>query len=131
METIKRKGGRPKQEAKVRDSRISAYITEQDAIYIRELAKSLDMSTSELVTAILERLCIGGFSALVFAKLGWQFANALPTNFTRGFYFGVRPLPPLIGKPDDPELKEFRAFLQRVGKEHELETTRKEQHVTA
>jgi len=115
----KKKTGRPKGTAKVRTSRVSGYVTEEDSAYIRELALAIGFtSTSELMTAMLERLVIGGFSGLVFAKLGWQFACALSDKKIQGgLYFGVRPLPPLIGDADDPDVREFRRFLREIGEE--------------
>ena len=99
MDNEPAKKGRPKTHANIRTVRVSGYLTESDSEQIKDVAKACGFtSTSELITAILERLCIGGFSGIVFMKLGFQFANVLSDRKAqRGFYFGVRPLPPLIG----------------------------------
>jgi len=102
-----RKRGRPKTEFDIRDTRISGYVTAEDAAYIRRIAENMGFtSTSEMITAILERLCIGGFSAMVFIKLGWQFSNVLSKNKAHsGLYFGIKPLPPLLGEARPPTLE--------------------------
>jgi len=117
MEEKKSKRGRPKTGKNTREHRVCAYLTEDDQLYVRSVAEALEMSTSELCTAILERLVIGGFSGLSFVKVGWQFAQVNSKLPHSGFYFGVRPFPPLIAKADDPDVREFRRFLREMGEE--------------
>lgn len=112
--------GRPSTGKKVRDHQISFYVTEDDGLYLEELARDLEFrSLSSMFAAITERLVIGGFSGIVFAKLGWQFATLIEKSpmKSRGFYFGVRPLPPLIGDDDDPTGAEIVPFLEGIKKQ--------------
>jgi len=112
-----RKPGRPKGECNIRDTRISGYLTKEDAEYVRKVADALGFtSTSEMITAIFERLCVGGFSAMVFAKLGWQFSNLLSNKKVKpGFYFGIRPLPPLLG--EEPNKNNLSQHLDEMTRE--------------
>jgi hypothetical protein len=111
--------GRPPTEAKKRVFRVSGYLTEDDGLMVTEIAEKLGFkSTSEMITAILERLCIGGFSGMVFVKLGWLFAKQMESkNATKGFYFGVRPLPPLIGDEQDPSGAQIVPFIKELESE--------------
>lgn len=96
------------------------YVTEDDGLYLDELAGELGFrSRSQMWTAISERLILGGFAGIAFAKLGWQFANLIEKSPTksRGFYFGVRPFPPLIGDEDDPTGAEIVPFLEGIKKQ--------------
>lgn len=96
---------------KIRDTQLSAYVTEQDAAIIRQFAQNVGFkSTSQMLTAIVERLIIGGFAPMVFAKIGLQivdYAEANGYKYKGKRYFGIRPLPAL---PDngmsDQQLKE-------------------------
>ena len=117
MTDEQRKRGRPKSECDVRKTRISGYVTEEDAVYIRKVAENMGFtSTSEMITAILERLCIGGFSPAVFLKLGWQFSNVLAKKKIQGgFYFVLRPLPPLLGK--EPNSRDISKHLDSMKQE--------------
>jgi len=117
MEEKKSKKGRPKGEANTRTQRVCGYVTEDDYQYVKQVAEALKMSNSELITAIVERLVIGGFSGLSFIKLGWQFAQVNSKLPDTGFYFGVRPFPPLIADADDPDVREFRRFLREMVEE--------------
>ena len=100
----------------VRDYRLVTYLTREDGRYLTDLAKKLGFKgRSEFVAALLERLIIGGFSPRVFGKLGWQVGKRIRekgADAGSGFYFGIRPLPPL---PDeewtDDEKEEFLAEL--------------------
>ena len=76
-----------------------------NAAYVREVAAALGFtSTSEMITAIFERLCIGGFSGVVFANLGWQFSNMLAKKKVMAGYY-LRPLPPASwGEPNEKDL---------------------------
>ena len=110
------KRGRPLKQTEIRTVRVSGYVTETDADYIREVAEVCGFkSVSEMITAILERLCIGGFAGLVFVKLGLQFSNLLSKKKAqKGFYFGVRPLPPLIGDEPEPTPENLVPFVRDI-----------------
>jgi hypothetical protein len=121
----KRKPGRPKSGAKLREAQVSFFLTEEDAQYFADRAKDLGFSSrSQMITAIAERLVIGGMSGLVFAKIGWQFSKLVEATGSAsqaGFYFGVRPLPPLIGDEQDPEPGKLVPFLEELKKEAKQE----------
>jgi len=97
-----KKIGRPKREEDTRDARVVFYLTEEDSQKVTEYSENLGFkSRSELCTAIFERLLIGGFAPMVFAKVGMQLADRLDKRGVKrdgGLYFGLRPLPPL---PDE------------------------------
>ena len=115
-EPAKNLGGRPPTDKAKRTSPIMFYVTEDDAVYLNEAASNMGFrSRSTMMAAIMERLCIGGFSGLSFIKLGWQFSN-LPVE-RQGMYFGVRPFPPLIGDEDDPTGAEIVPFLKGINKQ--------------
>lgn len=84
----------------VRTQRLVVYITEADSEELFRIAGLLRMPRSSLVAAILERMIIGGFSPLVGAKVCHQIHKRLEQYGVpaKGFYFGIRPLPPL---PDE------------------------------
>lgn len=118
----KNKGGRPKitnRETEMRSKMIGYYLTPDDARNLEDFAKvSGFRSTGQLTTAIMERLLIGGFAPLCFAKIGLQiqaFAQKNGNPFAGGFYFGIRPLPAL---PDEHiSSKESRALAAELIKE--------------
>jgi hypothetical protein len=112
----KPKRGRPKTGKSLRETQINFHVTEDDAKYVEEVANACGFrSRSALCTAIIERLCIGGFSGVAFIKLGMQFANLMAEKkVQKGFYFGVRPFPPLIGDEPDPETAEIIPFINGV-----------------
>lgn len=94
----------PKRKPDIRTRHCAFFLTEEDARRLSEFALQAGFSNrGQLVTAIMERLLIGGFSPLVFAKTGLQLrkyaaknmiAPSLPELFQQeSFYFGVRPLP--------------------------------------
>lgn len=114
----KRGRGRPKCELGAREAQIAFFLTDNDAKELEDLAARLGFkSRSQLCTAIFERLLIGGFSGLVWLKLGWMFSNLIDRKgITRGFYFGG-PLPPLIGDEEDPSGPEIVPFLEELKKE--------------
>lgn len=107
------KRGRPKSPFKKRDTRVSGYVTKEDAEYVSEVADNFGFSsTSEFVTAILEELCKGGFSAFAFMRLGWHVAN-LPTKRKRtGYHLDLRPPTPLFGRT--PDLEELADHVEEV-----------------
>lgn len=111
-----RKQGRPKSPYKVRDSRMTIFLTKEDHGYLDEVADNLGFkSTPVMVSVIMERLCEGGFSALGFAKLGWQVAS-LPTKRKRtGYYLDLRPPAPLL--PPEPDAQQLAEHLEEVKKE--------------
>jgi len=112
--------GRPPTGKTPRDTQVLFYLTEDDARYLDTLTEELGFrSRSQMWTAIAERLILGGFSGIAFAKLGWQFANLIEKSPVkgRGFYFGVRPFPPLIGDEDDPTGAEIVPFLEGIKKQ--------------
>lgn len=121
----KRPVGRPKSEADTRTERICSFYTAHDKALIERTARSLGFkSAGSLTCAILERLCIGGFSGMSFIKVGWQFANALHGKDVQGgFYFGVRPLPPLIGDQDEPSPDDLTPFIKEAANEIKKEKT--------
>lgn len=94
----------------------SCMLTPADYVELKRVAKRLGFkSSSAMLSAITERLLIGGFSGMSFLKLGWQFSDLIAKQPKQeGWYFGVRPFPPLIGNEPDTqeiaeELKEFAA----------------------
>lgn len=99
------------------------YLTDDDARYFEEVAGIYGFkSRSQMFTAIAERLVTGGMSGLAFAKIGWQFANLnADKKIQAGFYFGVRPFPPLIGDEEDPSGVEIVPFLEGLTKEAKKE----------
>lgn len=111
-----RKPGRPKSPYKVRDSRMTIFLTKEDHQYLDEVADNLGFkSTPEMVSTVMERLCEGGFSALGFAKLGWQIAG-LPTKRKKvGYYLDLRPPAPLL--PPEPDAQQLSEHLDDVKKE--------------
>ena len=101
-----------------RSGKVAFYVTEEDAIYLNEISETYNFrSRSEMVTAIMERLIIGGFSPMVFAKLGFQLSRRATDNGVvgRGLYFGLRPLPHL----SDEVLTEaeYQTLLRDIEKE--------------
>ena len=122
--TTPRGRGRPPTGKTPREHQVLFYVTDEDGIYLEKLSKRLGFrSRSQMFTALTERLIIGGFSGLVFAKLGWQFAGLIAKSpqETSGMYFGVRPLPPLIGDEDDPTGAEIVPFLKEITAEAKKE----------
>jgi hypothetical protein len=102
----------------VRTHRLVVYITEADSAELYRISDLLSMSRSGLVSSIIERLIIGGFSPLVGAKLCGQIQKRIEErgHSGSGFYFGIRPLPPL---PDEELSKaESRKLLDNI--KHEL-----------
>lgn len=95
-------------------------LTPEDTAYLNELSESLGFrSRSQLLTAIIERLILGGFSGVSFLKLGAQFTRILPkAPLDRSTLFdALRPLPPLIGDQLDPKLEEITPFLRTAQRE--------------
>lgn len=81
----------------VRDGRLVVYMTPSDLDELNRLSEMLGMSRSSLVASVMERLIISGFSALGGAKICWQIQKKLESRGipSKGFYFGIRPYPPL------------------------------------
>ena len=114
--STKNLGGRPLTDKSKRTEQVAFYVTPDDLAYMDQVAKGCGFrSRSSLCSAIMERLCIGGFSGVSFIKLGWQFAQ-LPKE-SQGFYFGSRPFPPLIGDAVDPTRAEIVPFLNKIKSE--------------
>lgn len=79
------------------DPRLFGYLTGEDASYIRDVADNLGFtSVSELVTATLEELCKGGFSAMAFLKSGWHIAGLSTKQKRRDYYVDFQPPEPLF-----------------------------------
>lgn len=90
--------GRPKATRDKRTTELSFCLTPQDREHIDRIAKDIGTTRGRLLTAIIERLCIGGFSPYVGFKTCWQLQNKLRElgqEPTGELYFGLRPLPPL------------------------------------
>lgn len=82
----------------IRNTCVKVYLTADDAHLLANFSKSLGMSRSAFIGAIMERLIIGGFSGRVAAQLIAQIqkrAKATGADADAGFYFGIRPLPAL------------------------------------
>ena len=114
-----KKRGRPKSQTDVRDGRIVFYLTEEDAEQLNKDAVKLGFkSRSEFCTAIMERLLIGRFAPMVFLKVGLQLGARADKRGLRkgtGYYFGIRPLPPL---PDEEiPVEEYKPIVEAVEKE--------------
>jgi len=115
----KPKIGRPPSGKTLRDTQINFNMTPDDAKHVETVAELCGFkSRAALVTAIMERLCIGGFSGLAFIKLGLQFSNlSAAQKVQEGFFFGVRPFPPLIGETEEPETADLIPFINGVQKQ--------------
>jgi hypothetical protein len=90
----------------LRDAQLAFYVTKQDAQAIKDFARKAGFrSTSQLMTAIMERLVIGGFSPMVFVKTGFQIQKFAEKNGAKssGNYWGIRPLPALDDEEPTPE----------------------------
>ena len=91
--------GRPKSGYEVRDAVMRCSLRAKDAQYLAELASDLGFKDSrQMLTAMLERLCAGGFAPFAFAKLGFQFcqlATKAGTNKGAGFMKPWQKWPPL------------------------------------
>lgn len=79
------------------------FLTEEDSIKLNEIARAAGFNRGggQMVTAIIERLIIGGFSPYVFLRVGLQLQKFSEQNghpYENGFYFTTRPLPAL---PDE------------------------------
>jgi len=112
-----KKTGRPKSDLPTRDFPVMFSLTSDDAAYLNALADKLGFkSRSQLITSVIERLCMGGFSAVAFCKLGWQFAGLLGKcpESQSDLFEGLRPLPPLIGKTLEPRVSDVVPFLNAV-----------------
>ena len=96
------------------------YLTQDDASYLNEIADSLGFkSRSRLITAVIERLILGGFSGVTFCKLGWQFASLVEKKPQSrvDLFSAIRPLPPLIGHERDPREADIVPFLNDIKRE--------------
>lgn len=113
----KRGRGRPRaldangNPANPRERQVVFYLTDEDAAFYSEYTEKLGFkSRSEFFTAIAERLLIGRFAPMVFLKLGLQLgkqSDKVGARDQAGFYFGVRPLPPLpVEEPTQAEWEE-------------------------
>lgn len=103
----------------VRDTRVVIYMTESDAKFLDRLSRIMGFKgRSEMITAILERLIIGGFSVAVWFKAGWQFMKRMEETGAHSgeMYYGRRPLPALPVS-DDPSPKETAQALTLLRKE--------------
>lgn len=104
----------------IRETRVVIYMTEDDASFLTRLAKRMGFKgRSEMITAILERLIIGGFSGASWLKTGLQFFKRMDKTGAHAegeMYFGVRPLPALPVE-SDPSSKEIRAELTEIRKQ--------------
>lgn len=93
-----------------RDKHVACFLTEEDAEWLDGYAKDCGMKgRSALITAILERIIIGGGSARVFSQLGWQLQKRFSKglfDFSSGFYWGVKPLPKLPESDEDASIHE-------------------------
>jgi hypothetical protein len=121
MAKKKPKLGRPKSGADVRDAKAIAYLTPSDVAYLDRISRELKFkSRSAFISALLERLCIEGFSVVGFLKLGLQFQKRVKTHgkgMQLEFYAGtLRPLPPF---PDDDLAAESIEVIETL--KHELE----------
>lgn len=113
------------EEKEMRDTRVVIYMTRDDADYLNRITKSFGMkSRSTLIVAILERLCMGGFSVASFFKVGSQLekrAKEHPDGDQYEFDFdaikaALRPFPALPVE-DDPTPKEVQAGLKEIREE--------------
>lgn len=124
MATEKRRG-RPPSERGVKDKKVPIYLTEEDADELTRVAKQLGLrSRSQLIAAILERLNDGGWTGIVFAKLGWQIATrreerAKEDGEKLELDFGaiIRPLTALPTE-DDPSPEELNEWVEALQTEN-------------
>lgn len=95
------------------------FMTPEDHKIVDDFAKAAGFrGLGHLTTAIMERLVVGGFAPLCFAKVGLQlqaFSEKNGKPYTGGMYFGIRPLPAL---PDEHiSDKESRSLAAKLIKE--------------
>lgn len=83
----------------MRNAEVKSMMTEEDASTLTEFADALGFkSRSEFITAIMERLLLGGFAPVAWLKLGWQIRNrAEKVGIAKGagFYNPFESWPPL------------------------------------
>lgn len=115
------KGGSAKHAAVFRDKLTAFYLTEQDASYLREIAhRGGFRSTSHLVTAIVEPLCLGAFSLTSWVRNGARIQKHMESRGVRftadwSSLVGLLKLevPPAI--PEEPiSIEQLKADLQKV-----------------
>ncbi|MBV9188336.1 MAG: hypothetical protein JO093_22195 [Acidobacteria bacterium] len=118
MTTQKRTPGRPKTGAILREAQVAFFLTPKDAEKLDGISKSMGFaSRSQMITAIIERLLLGGFAPVMFLKIGLQFLKRMDqTGASKGggMVNPFAPLPPLplVDEPTDEEIQEFIAQLQ-------------------
>ena len=91
----------------LRDAQLSCYVTPEDAKAVKTIAQNVGFkSTSQMLTAIVERLVMGGFSPAVFLKVGMQIQRYAKDNGRPAkakFFNPFRPLPALPEQHISPE----------------------------
>ena len=94
-----KKLGRPKSGYNVRDTEVRCSLRTKDAEWLATLAVDLGFKDrGQMLTAMLERLIVGGFAPFAFAKLGFQFLQLVSrtgTNQGAGFMKPWKPWNPL------------------------------------
>lgn len=98
----------------VRNGRVVFYLTQEDHHALTDVAAKLGMTRSSLVTSVIERLLIGGFSPIVGAKLCWQIQTLHEErgHTAKSMYFGIRPLPPLA--EEEISKSETKSLLNQI-----------------
>lgn len=105
----------------IRTRHCAFFLTEQDAQWLNNFASLAGFKNrGQLVTAVIERLIVGGFSGVAFFKTHWQLLHyaekhGSPEAYQGGFYFGTRPLPAM---PDQHiSQQELKKQLTALGQE--------------
>lgn len=117
MKAIRSNRGRKKTGKAVRTSKVQFSLTPEDAEWLNEFAEDCGfISRSQLLTAVIERLRLCGFSPVGSARMSAQIQTKLETNLKRTGRkrpkrldwdsLLLRPLPPLPeDAPFDPEIE--------------------------
>ena len=106
----RKKLGRPPTGNQVREVELGFSLTKQDADKLTAMAAGLGFkSRPEMITAILERLILGGWAPAAWAKLGWQIrSRAMKTGYfvdDAGWFNPFEKWPPLpVEDPPRPTL---------------------------
>jgi hypothetical protein len=119
--------GRPPSELPTRGKQVSCYLTNDDAVWLTELARDCGFkSRSELMATILERLVMCRFQGIGALRLVAQITArmdeinpARSSQSTLDFYSPFRPLPALPEVNFTPQ--EFKATLEDIKQQYKNE----------
>lgn len=127
------KRGRKKTGKVIRSQRVTFSMTPEDAEWLNEFAEDCGfISRSQLLTAVLERLRLCGFSPIGSLRMASQICEKLDRNLKANGKkrprpldwdsLLLRPLPPLPeDAPFDPQVE--RDAIEELTKKHKTKTT--------